>query len=80
MTYDAIEETTKDLFATEVGKRMIEAVEGMNLKEIAEQKAVRVLAEVQRIIKDEELSEVLQIRMIEEIFLKNNLDIGGLCE
>ncbi len=63
----------KDLMANSVGKYVLEYVDKLNLNEIAQSTAVRVVEEIQEIIFDEDTYETDKIIAIENIFINYGL-------
>ena len=60
----------KDLMANSVGKYVLEYVDELDLNEIAQSTAIRVLEEIQEIIFNEDTSETDKIIAIENVFIK----------
>ncbi len=63
----------KDLMANSVGKYVLEYVDELDLNEIAQSTAVRVMEEIQEIIFNEDTSETDKIIAIENIFINYGL-------
>ena len=63
----------KDLMANSVGKYVLEYVDELDLNEIAQSTAIRVLEEIQEIIFNEDTSETDKIIAIENVFINYGL-------
>ncbi len=63
----------KDLMANSVGKYVLEYVDELDLNEIAQSTAVRVVEEIQEIIFNEDTSDTDKIIAIENIFINYGL-------
>lgn len=67
----------KNLLAQEIGKHLLNNIEELDFKEIAENTAVKVLAEIQKIILDDKASEGEKVLYIEDILLNYGFNISG---
>lgn len=63
----------RDLMANSVGKYVLEYVDELDLNEIVQSTAVRVVEEIQEIIFNEDTSETDKIIAIENIFINYGL-------
>lgn len=63
----------RDLMANSVGKYVLEYVDELDLNEIAQSTAVRVVEEIQEIIFNEDTSETDKIIAIENVFINYGL-------
>ncbi len=70
------DEFYKNLLAQEIGKHLLNNIEELDFKEIAENTAVKILEKIQKIILDGEASEVEKVLYIEDVFLECGLDIS----
>ena len=63
----------KDLMANSVGKYVLEYVDELDLNEIAQSTAIRMVEEIQKIIFDEDTYETDKIIAIENVFISYGL-------
>lgn len=63
----------KDLMANSIGKYVLEYVDKLDLNEIAQSTAVRLVEEIQEIIFNEDTSETDKIIAIENVFINYGL-------
>ncbi len=63
----------RDLMANSVGKYVLEYVDELDLNEIAQSTAIRVVEEIQEIIFNEDTSETDKIIAIENVFINYGL-------
>ena len=71
------DEFYKNLMAQEIGKHLLNNIEELDFKEIAENTAVKILNKIQKIILDDKASEGEKVLYIEDIFLDYGLNISG---
>lgn len=74
------EELCKEVMSQSVGKYVLDYVEKLDFKSIAENNAIRILEEVQKIIIDENISETQKVLSIEAVFLNHGLTASGLYD
>lgn len=67
----------KNLLAQEIGKHLLNNIAELDFNEIAESTAVKVLAEIQKIILDDKASEGEKVLYIEDVFVDYGLNISG---
>ena len=71
------DEFYKNLMAQEIGKHLLNNIEELDFKEIAENTAVKILNKIQKIILDDEISEGEKVLYIEDALSDYGLNISG---
>ncbi len=71
------DEFYKNLMAQEIGKHLLNSIEDLDFKEIAENTAVKILDKIQKIILDDKASEGEKVLYIEDILLDYGFNISG---
>ena len=71
------DEFYKNLMAQEIGKHLLNNIEELDFKEIAENTAIKILEKIQEIILDDETAEAEKVLYIEDVLLDYGLDING---
>ena len=71
------DEFYKNLLAQEIGRHLLNNIEDLDFKEIAENTAVKILEKIQKIILDDKTSEGEKVLHIEDVLLDYGLNISG---